>query len=216
MENKRPKPDMANNIMDIAADVLIRAFELLIAGLCWIAKKTFERENFYIKKISREGLSETQTTLGDDSLGYSISRKKDFPLKELNRSRHSVICGASGFGKSTLLDTLMYDDMKNGKGIVFIDPKGDSQTLSQFIGLCRISGRKFSVFSEHYKGQGLVALNPVKDGSPTNIADRIHYSFNWSEEHYENLCYLALLKTCKALHSECLTVENILEKLQEL
>ena len=40
--------------------------------------------------------------------------------------------GASGSGKTSLLDVLILDDLLKDKPIVFIDPKGDRVTLERF------------------------------------------------------------------------------------
>src|SRR5690606_15084721 len=41
--------------------------------------------------------------------------------------------------------------------------------------------------------------NPVKNGTATQIADRIHNSFTWSEPHYAICCYEALKSAIKTL-----------------
>ena len=149
------------------------------------------------------------------SLGYSVTQKRDIPMDELDKRKHTLVCGASGFGKTVLLDTLMYDDMMKGKPVIFIDPKGDNKSLHQFIDLCRASKREFKVFSEYYQGPGAIALNPAKDGSLTHITDRIHSSFSWSEEHYETLCYRALKKACQQvlIAKEVVSYKALLEAL---
>ena len=168
-----------------------------------------------IKKIERDDLNNTKTTLSDDVIGYSVTAKKLLKACEVNRKLHTAIVGASGSGKTVLLDVLMYDDMLSGKPVVFIDPKSDNGSLHNFINLCRITGRDYQIFSEHYSGYGATSLNPVKDGSVTNIADRIHHSFTWSEEHYELLCYNALKDAISLLQvrAEKITLEAIHNKL---
>ena len=44
----------------------------------------------------------------------------------LDRFRHIFICGATGAGKSTLLVNMIVQDILNGHGLCFIDPKGDA------------------------------------------------------------------------------------------
>ena len=43
-----------------------------------------------------------------------------------DRFRHIFICGATGTGKSTLLVNMIVQDILNGYGLCFIDPKGDA------------------------------------------------------------------------------------------
>jgi hypothetical protein len=56
------------------------------------------------------------------------------PLRPLeipaaSRFRHVYIAGASQFGKSTLLEHMITQDMENGEGLTLLDPKGDLAEL---------------------------------------------------------------------------------------
>jgi hypothetical protein len=46
-------------------------------------------------------------------------------LTKDERRRHVYILGATGMGKTTLLATMINEDIKNGKGVCVIDPHGD-------------------------------------------------------------------------------------------
>jgi Type IV secretion-system coupling protein DNA-binding domain len=48
-----------------------------------------------------------------------------FGIKQTDRRAHLYILGKTGTGKSTLLETLMLDDVKNGRGFALLDPHGD-------------------------------------------------------------------------------------------
>lgn len=48
-----------------------------------------------------------------------------FGIKRADRRAHMYILGKTGTGKSTLLETLMLDDIKKGLGFTLIDPHGD-------------------------------------------------------------------------------------------
>lgn len=50
--------------------------------------------------------------------------KKEFGIKESDRARHMYIVGKTGMGKSGLLLNMAIQDIHNGKGISFIDPRG--------------------------------------------------------------------------------------------
>ena len=185
-------------------ELMIILIEKLIQGSVWLINWLIRRYVFgevrtSLKKVERRHLVAKKTTLNPQSIGYSVTRKRDLPADELNRGLHTLICGASGFGKSVLMETLMDADMAGGRPVIFIDPKGDADSMHRFINLCRRHGRTFSVFSENYRGEGKIHLNPVKEGTPGQIADRIHHSFNWSEEHYETLCYRALRNAAKTV-----------------
>ncbi len=51
-------------------------------------------------------------------------KKMPFGIKSEDRSRHMYIIGKTGMGKSTLLENLAIQDIKNGEGMCFIDPHG--------------------------------------------------------------------------------------------
>ncbi|HEY0427498.1 MAG TPA: DUF87 domain-containing protein [Pyrinomonadaceae bacterium] len=48
-----------------------------------------------------------------------------FGIKRADRRAHLYILGKTGTGKSTLLETLMHDDMRKGYGFALLDPHGD-------------------------------------------------------------------------------------------
>lgn len=51
-------------------------------------------------------------------------KKVPFGIKTEDRSRHMYIIGKTGMGKSTLLENLAIQDIKNGEGVCFLDPHG--------------------------------------------------------------------------------------------
>lgn len=60
-------------------------------------------------------------------LGNNIYRgeKRKVHIKQDDRRRHFYLIGKSGTGKSTILSTMMKQDLANGEGICLIDPHGD-------------------------------------------------------------------------------------------
>jgi hypothetical protein len=52
--------------------------------------------------------------------------KTPFGIKQKDRSRHMYVVGKTGTGKSTILDNLMIQDIKNGEGFACIDTHGAS------------------------------------------------------------------------------------------
>ena len=105
--------------------------------------------------------------------------------KELNHHVHIV--GASGFGKTVLISHIVKSRIENGQGLLFIDQKGDLETINQFTSYVREAGRldDLKVFSlaTHDKSSGYNLLN---NGSATELRDRIMGSLIWSEEFYKN------------------------------
>lgn len=52
-------------------------------------------------------------------------QKSKFGIKREDRRRHLYVVGKSGSGKSKLLETLIIDDILDGKGVCVMDPHGD-------------------------------------------------------------------------------------------
>src|SRR5438874_13009279 len=50
---------------------------------------------------------------------------KPFGIKRADRCAHMYIIGKTGTGKSTLLETLIRQDIENGEGLALLDPHGD-------------------------------------------------------------------------------------------
>ncbi|HVZ76229.1 MAG TPA: type IV secretion system DNA-binding domain-containing protein [Candidatus Paceibacterota bacterium] len=56
------------------------------------------------------------------------SRGKEVPfgIKRKDRARHMYVIGKTGMGKSTLLENMAIQDIRNGEGMAFIDPHGST------------------------------------------------------------------------------------------
>ena len=61
-------------------------------------------------------------------IGVSVFRgvRKEVYLSDDDRRRHVYIVGKTGVGKSELLKSMIMQDIKNGKGVCFMDPHGDA------------------------------------------------------------------------------------------
>lgn len=57
------------------------------------------------------------------------SKRVPFGIKAKDRSRHMYVIGKTGMGKSTLLENMAIQDIRNGEGMAFIDPHGKTAEL---------------------------------------------------------------------------------------
>ncbi|MDD3301938.1 MAG: type IV secretion system DNA-binding domain-containing protein [Candidatus Gracilibacteria bacterium] len=87
-------------------------------------------QNFKIVKapsnIPKEGLL----------LGYNIHRgsKKEIRVKTEDRFRHFYVIGQTGTGKSSIIQVMARQDLRNGNGLAVMDPHGDlAKDLLPFI-----------------------------------------------------------------------------------
>ncbi len=57
------------------------------------------------------------------------NKRIPFGIKAEDRTRHMYIIGKTGMGKSTMIENMAVQDIKNGEGFAFIDPHGKSAAL---------------------------------------------------------------------------------------
>lgn len=53
-------------------------------------------------------------------------KEQPFGIKRKDRARHMYVIGKTGMGKSTLLENMAIQDIRNGEGVAFIDPHGST------------------------------------------------------------------------------------------
>ena len=59
---------------------------------------------------------------------------KKFGIKTDDRRRHMYLIGKTGMGKSTVLENMVVDDIRNGYGVAVVDPHGDlAEKIIEFI-----------------------------------------------------------------------------------
>ncbi len=54
------------------------------------------------------------------------NREVPFGIKSDDRRRHMYVIGKTGMGKTTLMENMAIQDIRNGHGVCFMDPHGDS------------------------------------------------------------------------------------------
>jgi len=92
-----------------------------------------------------------------DSRGKSIP----FGIKAKDRDRHMYVIGKTGMGKSTLLENMAIQDLRNGEGLAFIDPHGGTvDHLLDYIPENRI---KDVVYFAPFDMEHPIAFNVMED-----------------------------------------------------
>ena len=54
------------------------------------------------------------------------NKQVPFGIKTDDRRRHMYVIGKTGMGKTTMMENMAIQDIRNGKGVCYIDPHGDS------------------------------------------------------------------------------------------
>ena len=57
------------------------------------------------------------------------NKKVRFGIKALDRTKHVYTIGKTGMGKSTMLENMAVQDIKDGNGMAFMDPHGKTADL---------------------------------------------------------------------------------------
>lgn len=91
-----------------------------------------------------------------------------FGIKAKDRQRHMYVVGKTGMGKSTLLENMAVQDIKNGEGMAFIDPHGSAaETLLEYIPENRIND---VIYFAPFDLNNPISFNVMEDVGP----DRRH------------------------------------------
>ncbi len=87
-----------------------------------------------------------------------------FGIKAKDRTKHMYVIGKTGMGKSTLLENMAVQDIKNGEGMAFMDPHGaTAEKLLEYIPEERIKDvLYFAPFDMQYP----VSFNVMEDVGP--------------------------------------------------
>ena len=91
------------------------------------------------------------------------SRGKHIPfgIKSKDRDRHMYVIGKTGMGKSTLLENMAIQDIRNGEGLAFLDPHGAAvEKLLDYIPEDRI---KDVVYFAPFDMENPIAFNVMED-----------------------------------------------------
>ncbi len=88
-------------------------------------------------------------------------KRVPFGIKAKDRARHMYVIGKTGMGKSTLLENMAIQDIRNGEGMAFIDPHGSAvEKLLDFIPADRV---KDVVYFAPFDLEHPIAFNVMED-----------------------------------------------------
>ncbi len=99
-----------------------------------------------------------------DSRGNNVP----FGIKAKDRTRHVYVIGKTGMGKSTLLENMAVQDIRNGNGLAFIDPHG--QTAETLLNYIPEERKKDVLYFAPFDTDCPVSFNVMEDVGP----DRRH------------------------------------------
>ena len=151
------------------------------------------------KDFQKADVSSNDVFVGLDRLnGEPVTLEEGALLK------HCQVIGSTGFGKSaSVLLPMLESHIKNGRGMILIDGKGEMDLLDQVCFLLKKYGREddLRLFSLTFKDRS-DHYNPLKHGNPTAIKDKLIGSNIWSEEFYKKKGEQVLLLLLKVLEDQ--------------
>jgi conjugal transfer pilus assembly protein TraD len=139
-------------------------------------------------------------------------------LSDDARLRHTHIVGATGSGKTVLIEQLLLEDIKSGRGALVIDPKGDRELYERVRDQCRQLGREkdLHLLSATYRDESAV-WNPCGLGDVSELQSKFFNSAIYAEPHYAKWCERALLQAFNEMvpeHPKGFTVSDLVDRLE--
>ena len=101
-----------------------------MGGMNWLGgKKSADKSAMYLGVVRDWRLNPSKR----------ITQKYYMPIEE--RSRHMLVIGTTGSGKSRLIEKLVCDDIKRNYSVVVLDPKGDFRLVNAIFETAEKCGR---------------------------------------------------------------------------
>ena len=130
--------DVQNRAEDLVRDYILRIFPATSRSM--VLNSVEMASLFHLpaqnaiptSQVERQAVKQVDgpAKLAEDGIILGVNEfrgeKKVIRLREKDRRRHTYAIGATGSGKSVLLENLAYQDMCDGRGFCFIDPHGDA------------------------------------------------------------------------------------------
>lgn len=130
------------------------------------------------------------------------SNNKDIFLTPEMLNHHVHVVGASGFGKTTFLLNIIKAKIDCGEGLIFVDLKGDIDTVCEVTTFVKNAGRlddfEFFSISEDYL-EVSKGLNLFKNGNALEIKDKIMGAFKYDHDYYKKRIESFLTLSLRAL-----------------
>ena len=132
------------------------------------------------------------------------NKRTPFGIKASDRTRHVYVIGKTGMGKSTMLENMAVQDIKDGNGICFIDPHG--QSVKKFLDYIPEERIEDVIYFAPFDVDNPISFNVMEDVGPDKrhlVAQGLLSAFKkiWGEdtfsdrmEHITNNTLLALLE----------------------
>lgn len=121
-------------------------------------------------------------------------------IRDEARLRHCHIVGATGSGKTVLIEQLLFSDLARGLGALVIDPKGDREFYDRLKSFCKSIGREsdLHLLSASHPEES-VRWNPCRLGDVSELQSKFFNSSIYDHHFYAKAVELGLLRAFQSL-----------------
>jgi hypothetical protein len=154
-------------------------------------------------------------------MGYTVDKGQAIHLSAEHLSRHFMVGGMTGVGKTVSATLLMAQQMSMGGGVLWVDGKLDPDNMEMFFHLAKWLGRESDVRIIHPSNPALSnSYNFIAKGSPDQVASRILSTIpstqtNAGSDYYKQaanqglICVLGVIE-CLGLAYNCMDLAILL------
>jgi hypothetical protein len=181
---------------------LLQGGLLLVEGLLffgWVKRGVLERELSapveWPGKVIHAPYFERAIQKGTTYLGYEVNRHLPVYLSARERNQHVHVIGSTGSGKTHfVLMPMINQDIRAGRGVIFVDAKGNLENAKAVFQMARDAGReKDFLFLSMNQVSESNTYNPLQNGNPSQLKDKTMAYFDWTVPYYKSSCENALL-----------------------
>ncbi|HLE01299.1 MAG TPA: type IV secretion system DNA-binding domain-containing protein [Bdellovibrionota bacterium] len=121
-------------------------------------------------------------------------------LRDSDRVRHCHIVGSPGSGKTEATKSLIFEDIRRGRGCFIIDAKGDRELYEEVRGFAKSVGRESDVYliSATYPEESAI-WNPCGLGNASELQSKFLNANIYSEPYYAKACEYGLIQAFNRL-----------------
>jgi len=107
-------------------------------------------------------------------IGQTADKNESVDITNGVLQRHLAIIGQSGVGKTTLIESLLWQQTMRGGGWLFIDGKVDADTRNHVAYMAEAAGRQDELYVLDISNpENSNTMNPLLEGDPDEVASRL-------------------------------------------
>ena len=169
---------LANPAMGLGAAGAAVGLGLAAAGGAWAANRvaTAGYRSVFSQSSVRINSDEVPKVASHEgiTLGYTVDGGEPLVIPWDDWMRHCLVVGQSGVGKTVFGEWVLFQQIINGGGLLWIDGKLDPDNLRKLDAMCAWAGRRADLLVINPGDPNLSnTYNPILFGDPDEVASRV-------------------------------------------